>query len=119
MSNHTPGPWSVDVTRPVAALNGDIAVVNDHGTLIAVAYLRRGKQTGANAILIAAAPELLAALEELAPLAVENTTLIYYQGASGKWLCRWCLTPEGKAHLESCSWRRAREVIAKARGETA
>lgn len=62
---HTPGPWTANPARFVAGANGDVAIVNDHHSLIAVAYVRNGEEQ-ANARLIAAAPDLLAACRAVA-----------------------------------------------------
>ena len=59
--NHTPGPWTIapvrdgtDISRLVSAENYGIAQV----------YVHRGR-TRANTLLIASAPDLLAALRQL------------------------------------------------------
>lgn len=66
MPDFTPGPWYVDTARQVAGCNGDIAIVKDNGTLVAVAYARRRPdETLANACLIAAAPEMYEALKKV------------------------------------------------------
>lgn len=62
MSAHTPGPWEVhrlpqgDFSEPSIAIYGD-------GGRRAVALIHSATRAEANARLIAAAPELLAALE--------------------------------------------------------
>lgn len=74
MSKHTPGPWrscergdysdyhgaSVVIVSPVADMR--VAVVHHHGT----------SEADANASLIAAAPELLAALKEVVRISNRN-----------------------------------------------
>lgn len=60
-SGATPGPW---IVRPQAAHmshNGDVGIVNDKGSLIAVALFERDHALD-NANLIAAAPQMLEAL---------------------------------------------------------
>ena len=65
---HTPGPWTIreSVTKP----ERDFAIMA-HGGIIAEAFERGGRrhetriEVEANAKLIAAAPELLSALERL------------------------------------------------------
>lgn len=60
-TNHTPGPWHVSPPP------GVVLVVDDHGIAI-VECLDRGTETPyikANARLIAAAPEMFKALEDL------------------------------------------------------
>lgn len=72
MAEHTPGPWRVERSLDGRS-DGYIRPVNGHvepGAVAPVAVARvvgsRGRgETEANARLIAAAPELLAALEEL------------------------------------------------------
>lgn len=66
MSKHTPGPWVVDgdVIRGDQQRNGSISVAS----MLDVSYpygRRAGESKHANAHLIAAAPELLEALELL------------------------------------------------------
>lgn len=86
MSNYTPGPWAADANF-VAAPSADQFIV-----------MCRGADGEANARLISAAPELLAALRALAD-AVEH-----YTNA----------TPEDWPELAA-----ARAAIAKATGEAA
>lgn len=65
---HTPGPWKADTDRQVAGCNGDIAITRN-GEMVAVAYVRSigGKdETLPNAHLIAAAPEMLEMLRDVA-----------------------------------------------------
>ena len=60
VNNHTAGPWSVDKYTLCVEGSDDIAVAQ-------VWYDTRGlKEAEANARLIAAAPELLEALEDIA-----------------------------------------------------
>lgn len=61
MSKHTPGPWMYE-TRPDSG-GGDRPVVVAGADLVAAVSRANG---GANARLIAAAPDLLAALKDLA-----------------------------------------------------
>ena len=61
MTGHTPGPWSVN-----ASLGHRIYTEGKGCTLIATpGYLRDGGAEVANARLIAAAPDLLAACQEV------------------------------------------------------
>lgn len=70
MSAHTPGPWSVLVNRQgypyqIHAINGDNTKTGTVGTSVtrwASIALPSSAEGKANALLIAAAPELLAAL---------------------------------------------------------
>jgi hypothetical protein len=69
MNAHTPGPWSIlagfiDARRPDGGLREENSTINDEGqrefNSVACVF---GPQQDANARLIAAAPDLLAALE--------------------------------------------------------
>jgi hypothetical protein len=80
-TRHTPGPWRVEAT----AYRNQPHVVNEHGAFVA--------DTDAhNARLIAAAPELLAALQD-------------------------CVAVPNKNRPDEV-WQRARAAIAKATGQT-
>ena len=58
---HTPGPWNAKITE-----SGAMAIFNTGGIWIAQTLRRQWKtEDAANANLIAAAPELLEALEKL------------------------------------------------------
>ena len=57
---HTPGPWKIGTPPP----NGEQTVGTDQGLMVAVATTGAGVQTKANASLIAAAPDLLEALQD-------------------------------------------------------
>jgi hypothetical protein len=63
ISSHTPGPWHVSLARGRSAL----AVDDSKGLEVALLTRPHGT-TSADARLIAAAPELLAALREIAAL---------------------------------------------------
>jgi hypothetical protein len=82
MGKHTPGPWSKSERGYIFAGDSCIASTSDLD------------ENEANARLIAAAPDLLAALEQ-----------------SLSWLSSY---PGGGANA---AWRKASEAIAKARGE--
>ena len=62
----TPGPWRIGTAPP----NGEQAIGTIRGMMVAVATTGVGmeKETLANASLIAAAPELLDALQEVLPM---------------------------------------------------
>ena len=62
MSTHTPGPWTVDAHRNIMATGG----------LVAFPGISAGFDQEANARLIAAAPDLLGALEEVLAYCVEH-----------------------------------------------
>lgn len=69
MSKHTPGPWIPDfgeAYRVRAQLDGgQVAVMTNLKGQFGLAGRRDGNEVAANAALIAAAPDLLAALERL------------------------------------------------------
>lgn len=58
---HTPAPWIVGTPPP----NGEQTIGTKNGLMIAVATAGVGLDALANACLIAAAPDLLAALENM------------------------------------------------------
>ena len=57
----TPGPWKIGTPPP----NGEQTIGTAQGLMVAVATTGAGVQTKANATLIAAAPELMEALQRL------------------------------------------------------
>ena len=59
MSKHTPGPWHIGAPPP----NGEQTIGTQQGLMVAVATTGSGVPTEANARLIAAAPDLLSALQ--------------------------------------------------------
>lgn len=63
-TKHTPGPWSTEVDRKKAL---EINIVSGNRPFVATAWPANhpDKEQEANARLIAAAPDLLKALEEL------------------------------------------------------
>lgn len=62
MSKHTPGPWRIGAQPP----NGELTIGTEQGLMVAVATTGLDMPTEANARLIAAAPDLLEALERIA-----------------------------------------------------
>lgn len=62
-AKHAPGPWDYFVGN---ANGRGLIRIEQSGTGQHIASMQRGAVSGANARLIAAAPDLLAALEELA-----------------------------------------------------
>jgi len=64
MSKHTPGPWTLSGANTV---HGPDCIVAFVGTADEEVRKFSSKRQNADAYLIAAAPELLAALEELLP----------------------------------------------------
>lgn len=95
MSKHTKGPWRVDPSAncDVQTADGQFEIATTHPEILCGGECDRSAAR-ANAALIAAAPDMLAALEEIAAQEwVEN-----------------CLDPQWAARI-------ARAAIAKARGE--
>lgn len=98
-ATHTPGPWSLDLKNIDMDLSGHVSVdAPNHGALAQVVWLmaddkslgRNSPMCEANARLIAAAPDLLASLQELLPM--------WSSGIEEPWV------------------QRARDAIAKATG---
>lgn len=94
---HTRGPWK--------RINATQIIDIEEGTLVAEAYSER-KRRSENAALIAAAPELLEALEAI----LAEQDLIYTGGE------RDSLEKAGMAHTDALA-SLARAAIKKARGE--
>jgi hypothetical protein len=80
---HTPGPWNVGGTWPIGYGEKGSTTVIYHGCIPVCStqyrlggngeYIRSLDECAANARLIAAAPELLEALEEVVALSDRNT----------------------------------------------
>lgn len=73
-AQHTPGPW-----RNEPGLIQDCIIGPDNRAVVAI-YDRGGPQGEANANLIAAAPDLLAALRELLPEGWDDGTMDHMPG---------------------------------------
>ena len=74
MSGHTPGSWGYgDCTDPLSSRPGDNAVYSN-GTLVALVSEERGinDEQRANIRMIAAAPDMLAAMKALKEWLVED-----------------------------------------------
>ena len=93
--SHTPGPWSVDV-RQIVAGNGFVvaSVKGPHPTAKGKEWHEDNRFCEANAALIAAAPELLLALEAV---------------------IRWMESP-AEGPFSDYQLQQARAALAKARG---
>lgn len=99
-TQHTPGPWTVDVSLP-----GIVEIRDSEKRMLCTVYAPdytnhpvTAEEAEANANLIAAAPELLEALEDAV---------------------RWCgcsLREKESGHCIDCFAPHALEVIAKAKG---
>jgi len=112
MSAHTPGPWVVtstyDGSRTIAILRGLTPIGSHVNSSVDYMGDSTGTQLNADAHLIAAAPELLQALQ------------VILEEPHG---CPFCdsgrlRTPDvpGKEHTENCGFYLARRAIAKAEG---
>lgn len=89
-TKHTLGPWSLDDYRNIVGLNGEIVKVQGMS-------LSSGNVARANARLIVAAPDLLAALEVV--------------------VADWTAQFERNGHQAPAWCKQARDAIAKATGE--
>ena len=103
MNKHTPGPWSVGVPGP----NGCPTIGTNYGLMTAMIAHSRNEPDqievcNANANLIAAAPDLLEALE-----IVKNATIDI--DSSGSW---------GSIHVTVEDWNIIKSAIARAKGES-
>lgn len=101
MSNHTPGPWSVDVGESSGpGMGSDVVRVDvmKGDRRVAGVTVRPGSKALSNARLIAAAPDLLEALSELCDI------------VHG-------LIEDGAPHVDSFTLQPARAAIAKATTE--
>ncbi|WP_151038960.1 hypothetical protein [Mycobacterium tuberculosis] len=119
-TKHTPGPWIFYADTPSTDPNWHIVTTANRMVVLANVHIEPGNETAlANARLIAAAPELLVALEKL----TNNAE----QSAFEDWLQE--KTPSGDAESvhrqwkESSAfrdyfdqWRHALDAIAKATG---
>lgn len=97
MSKHTPGPWRIEDTR-IRGVNADgegINVVDCRGAM-------GGDDTDADMCLIAAAPDLLAALQRVAHIPCERSDNIH------------CTMIPHDANVEPCTFCAIRAAIAKA-----
>ncbi|CUJ42077.1 hypothetical protein U2261_10510 [Achromobacter xylosoxidans] len=103
-TSHTPGPWKVFDTM----VDGETYGIDGADGTAVVYYGFRDTEDGirkkADAFLIAAAPELLQALQKLLDLQVAKKELEYLDKGIGT------KTP-------NAAWLEARSAVAKARGE--
>ena len=111
MNKHTPGPWTLESSPSGWEIRGDgvwvATVMDSHHSEEgrATVGFPSNKEGGANANLIHAAPDLYAALEEMASLA--RGLLADKHGATAHDIER-----------ESETFIRYRETVAKAEGRT-
>jgi hypothetical protein len=95
---HTPGPWKADITPRTGNYAGSFSVEADGLVVCGRAGVpNRASESAANARLIAAAPDLLAALKLILPIAES-----YLKKAPG--------------HPDNGKLADARDAIAKAEG---
>lgn len=97
MAEHTPGPWSVEHDEDADT----ISIVNFGGEIAVLHGVSMGENDESDARLIAAAPDLLAALEAVTPFVVPEALCL-----NGR---------DYLAALDAIS--DARRAIARARGE--
>ena len=93
MSDHTPGPWSVDVNKWNAGADDVPYIEVLSGDMVSMAFVQVDfavdagwqitSETKANAYLIAAAPELLEQLQSMVRQIEQNGARI---GTAGAWL---------------------------------
>lgn len=95
MSKHTPGPWDYFVGN---ANGRGLIRIEGEGTGEHIASMPRGAVSESNARLIAAAPDLLAALEDLVGYAAAEIGIPPNEAVGG-------------------AFKQARAAIAKARGQ--
>ena len=107
MGEHTPGPWSIgygdaDFLVIEAGIDEEVACIEmeDHGACPTA-------EQSANALLIAAAPDLLAVLESLewVRLSLDGEHVDY---------CPWCGDNADDGHSDTCPRQLA---LAQAKGE--
>lgn len=106
MNTHTPGPWEIQLYSPGEDAEGD-AFESQHRIATRLCDVATGIQCSADARLISAAPDLLAALEQITVLAEYGTT------GPGKCASR-SLTAEQATALRLAISDIARAAIAKA-----
>jgi len=63
MSGHTPGPWKIGQHLPITSIGWSVTIAED-GSAIAYVLGDKNPELRANARLIAAAPDLLEALDD-------------------------------------------------------
>lgn len=105
-ANHMSGPW---VASDYSSVVGSLISKGNHH-IAAVLPQTVPEEAIANAQLIAAAPDLLAALETIAALCEKTATLLI--SPQGR-----VVTAQGQAELFKALATRSREAIAKATNE--
>ena len=112
MTPHTPGPWVIEPHADDAEHLSITAMAQDW---IADCNLgdHRLDENEANACLIAAAPDLLAALKAVARV---TDMTVCTRGQDGDPACHWCgeYADDRDTHRHNCALLLARAAIAKA-----
>jgi hypothetical protein len=109
MKQHTPGPWAIENTNHGIRLTYSDGMIRSHvADLFRAALCEEHGNLKANAHLIAAAPDLLSALEGLAIWDSDEDKPCFC-------LMHGDARPGPQSHDSYCE--AAREAIAKARGE--
>lgn len=71
-AKHTPGPWNLEAGRSIVTSSGAFYLSYGKDKASGAPHFSNFCELDANARLIAAAPDLLAALEYLLPIAEKN-----------------------------------------------
>ena len=119
-AKHTPGEWKVSEKRSYSGLPIVVAF-DDDGCDIAIATVwnpgsnefKRTKESESNARLIAAAPELLEALEDMTDRYCKCDCIFIFPNHSGKKIQH---TDEDCKNI-GCMNFKYKQIIAKAKGE--
>ena len=103
-TKHTAGPWNVygDDKTLIGAKDGKMMLAKTNHRHICQEWSRTVEEAQANARLIAAAPELLAALEQLTEKTERANTIRHSGGrvTAGDWAELHQLTNEARAAIE-------------------
>ena len=117
MSKYTPGPWTVDESHMDGAINAGkrhVALANFYNCHDEEVRVTRDQQQ-ANAHIIAAAPDLLAALKAILPMAENGAAKPGHEGFCGSEQS--CDCECMAAYYDSEKLMQARAAIRKAEGE--
>lgn len=111
MSRHTPRPWYVE---PPTAQSPSTAAVTACCGFVRIYEAPLTRETAANARLIAAAPDLLAACKALMAVAPDNS---YHDQKCAQLMGEAGWTESSNEAWDEFAQRVAREAIARAEGE--
>jgi hypothetical protein len=112
MSKHTPGPWRTDDADTTTTFPREVWDVAKSGKVCVCFqwfFPDNGNETRANAHLIAAAPDLLAALEAISPLLPRSLTTVAHGDPSWTEAIRKVEDAIAKAKRRQVEWRRRRK----------